>query len=163
MAEPLTAEDRLEIMDVIARYCWALDISDPDALAACFARAGALVWDTFDPPARFSGADALRRLALVFRDMPGAAGRQHHAASTVIEGDRSVARARSYVHVTHRQGDEPFPVRFAGWYEDRFIRQDGRWVIAERIIRDWAGPVLKAFPGQTGEKLIRPRPPGLPD
>ncbi len=161
MSEPLTADDRLDILDVLARYCWALDTADPDALSACFAREGVIVWDTFADPPTWTGREHIRELAEVFRNMPGSVGRQHHLASVVIEGDRDGARVRAYVHVTDRKGEQPFPVRFAGWYDDRLVREDGRWLLAERHIRDWSGPVLARFPGETGERVFRERPPGL--
>ena len=43
----------------------------------------------------------------------------------------------------------------------RFRREDGQWKIAERVIRDWSGPVLAAIAGQTGEREGRPLPPPL--
>jgi len=45
--------------------------------------------------------------------------------------------------------------------EDLFSREDGRWRLAERIIRDWSGPILKGIAGQSGERVPRPKPPPL--
>jgi hypothetical protein len=71
------------------------------------------------------------------------------------------ARSRSYVAVALRQGDGPHLLHVMGYYEDLFRREGGHWRLAERIIRDWSGPVLKAFAGQSGERVARPRPPPL--
>ena len=48
-----------------------------------------------------------------------------------------------------------------GWYQDRYVREGGRWKISQRVIRDWSGPVLGRFAGQTGERVSRPRPEAL--
>lgn len=32
----LTPEDRLDILDLMARYAWAIDTGDTDAYVACF-------------------------------------------------------------------------------------------------------------------------------
>ena len=55
----------------------------------------------------------------------------------------------------------PHLLNVMGYYEDLFRREDGRWRLAERIIRDWSGPILERFAGQTGERVARPRPPPL--
>jgi hypothetical protein len=48
-----------------------------------------------------------------------------------------------------------------GYYEDAFCREDGRWCISERHIRDWSGPILGNFAGQSGARVARPLPPQL--
>jgi hypothetical protein len=48
-----------------------------------------------------------------------------------------------------------------GYYEDLFRREDGCWRLAERVIRDWSGPILRGIAGETGERVARPRPPPL--
>jgi len=158
MIEPLTAEDQLAIRDVIARYAWALDTGDVEGFVACFAADGVLVWDAFETPDRWRGHAALRHFASFFRDQPSSAGRQHHVTNIVITGCEGGARAKSYAAVALRQGDGPHLLHVMGYYEDRFLREDGRWCLAERIIRDWSGPILANFAGQSGERVARPRP-----
>ena len=48
-----------------------------------------------------------------------------------------------------------------GYYEDAFRWERGRWRLAERVIRDWSGPVLARFAGQTGAREARVKPPQL--
>lgn len=157
----LSALDQLEIRDVIARYAWALDTGDVDAFVACFCRDGVLVWDAFETPERWEGADALRHFAEFFRSVPTSAGRQHHVSNTVITSDDGIVRARSYAAVALRQGDGPHLLSVMGYYEDTFRQEDGHWFLAERVIRDWSGPILGNFAGQTGERVARPRPDAL--
>jgi hypothetical protein len=159
--ESLTVADRLDIQDVIARYAWALDTANVDAFVSCFCAQGVLIWDAFDEPDRWEGADALRAFITFFRDLPSSAGRQHHVSNIVITGTRVQARASSYVAVVLRQGDGPHAVNVMGYYEDDLVREAGAWRLRRRVIRDWSGPVLKNFAGQTGERVARPRPPPL--
>src|SRR5690349_7052569 len=156
--ESLTVADRLDIQDVIARYAWALDTGNVDAFVSCFSARGALIWDAFEEPDRWEGADALRAFITFFRDLPSSAGRQHHVSNIVITGSREVAHASSYVAVVLRQGDGPHAVNVMGYYEDELIREAGAWRLRQRVIRDWSGPVLRNFAGQTGERVARPRP-----
>ncbi|HTM96064.1 MAG TPA: nuclear transport factor 2 family protein [Croceibacterium sp.] len=163
MSQTLSALDQFELRDVIARYAWALDTGDVDAFVGCFCRDGVLVWDAFETPERWEGADALRHFASFFRSVPTSAGRQHHVSNTVITTDDGIVRARSYAAVALRQGDGPHLLSVMGYYEDTFRREDERWRLAERIIRDWSGPILAKFEGQTGERVARPRPGALAD
>jgi hypothetical protein len=161
MPDALTAEDRLDIQQVISRYAWSLDTGDVAGFVACFGRDGALVWDAFEQPVRWQGTTALRHFATFFRDQPTSAGRQHHVSNIVIEPSPAGARARSYAAVALRQGDGPHALSVMGYYEDEFCREDGRWCISERHIRDWSGPILGNFAGQSGERVARPLPPQL--
>jgi len=161
MADALTVEEQLAIRDTIARYAWALDTGDVDGFVDCFCRDGVLIWDAFEQPERWAGAEALRHFAEFFRSLPSSAGRQHHVTNICLEPCKGGARSRSYVAVALRQGDGPHLLNVMGYYEDLFRREDGRWRLAERIIRDWSGPILERFAGQTGERVARPRPPPL--
>jgi len=157
----LSTADELAIRDVIARYAWALDTGDVDGFVACFCRDGVLVWDAFEEPERWQGAEALRHFAEFFRSLQTSAGRQHHVSNTLVTASGDEALARSYVAVAVRQGEGPHLLGVMGYYEDRFRREDGRWRLAERVIRDWSGPVLMDFAGQTGERVARPKPTAL--
>jgi hypothetical protein len=161
MTPDLTADDQLAIRDVVARYAWALDTGDVDGFVACFCSDGVLVWDAFAEPDRWQGHAALRHFAEFFRSLPTSAGRQHHVSNTLVTACDGGARSRSYVAVALRQGDGPHLLNVMGYYEDLFRREHGVWRLAERIIRDWSGPILGKFAGQTGARVPRPRPPPL--
>lgn len=157
----LSADDRLAILEVIARYAWALDTGDADGFSDCFCRDGVLVWDAFETADKWQGQAALRHFAEFFRGLPTSAGRQHHVSNTQIMPCKGGASARSYVAVAVRQGDGPHLLSVMGYYEDLFRLEDGQWRLAERTIRDWSGPILGRFAGQTGERVARQRPPPL--
>ena len=49
----------------------------------------------------------------------------------------------------------------ASYYDDVVVKMNDQWLFHERMIRDWSGPILRAFPGQAGVKVPRQRPPEL--
>lgn len=161
MTTELSASDRLEIHELMARYAWSLDTGDEDAFVQCFGSAGELVWDVFETPGIWRGAAALRRFIGYFRQRPESAGRQHHVTNLIVSAAASGAIARSYVAVALRQGDGPHRLHVMGYYEDELVRENGHWRIARRCIRDWSGPVLAAFAGQEGARTARPLPDAL--
>ena len=161
MEELLPLADQSAIRDVISRCAWALDTGDTEGFVDCFCSDGVLVWDVFETADRWQGAAALRHFAEFFRAQPSSAGRQHHVSNTVITPSRGGASARSYVAVALRQGHGPHLLNVMGYYEDAFRWERGRWRLAERVIRDWSGPVLVRFAGQTGEREARAKPPQL--
>jgi hypothetical protein len=100
----------------------------------------------------------LRHFAEFFRNLPTSAGRQHHVTNTLITPDEHGAVARSYAAVALRQSEGPHALHVMGYYEDKLRREHGHWRLAERVIRDWSGPILGAFAGQTGERVPRRMP-----
>jgi len=158
MTGTLSVADQLAIRDVISRYAWALDTGDVDGFVACFCSDGVLLWDAFETPDRWQGHAALRHFACFFRDLPSSAGRQHHVTNTLVSASGAGASAKSYVAVALRQEEGPHLLNVMGYYEDRFRHEEGEWRIAERVIRDWSGPVLRNFAGQSGARVARPRP-----
>ena len=162
MSSLISAIDRVAIHEVIARYAWALDTGDVEGFVACFWDDGRLVWDAFEQPQNWQGAAALRHFADFFRALPNSAGRQHHVSNVVVTAAADgTATAKSYALVALRQGDGPHALHVMGWYEDTLRLERGEWRLAERVIRDWSGPILKDFAGQTGERVSRPMPPPL--
>ena len=163
MTLALSAGDRLEIQEVTARYAWSLDTGDEEGFAACFCRDGELVWDVFETEGRWRGAAALRRFIGYFRQRPESAGRQHHVSNLLVTPADTGARAMSYVTVTLRCVPGPHLLNVVGYYEDELQREEGRWRLARRYIRDWSGPVLGRFAGQDGARSARPLPEALAD
>ncbi len=160
MAGPLTLEDRFAIQDLVARYAWALDTGDIDALVACFTADARMVEEVFEDPDVWEGHDGIRRVSEHYRNAPNFPGRQHHTSQLLVEGDADAARAKSMVFVTECHGEPPYLLRFAGYYQDELVKQDGRWLFKQRIIRLWDGEILKGFPGK-GQWVPRKRPPEL--
>jgi ketosteroid isomerase-like protein len=91
MTGTLTADDQLAIRDTIARYAWALDTGDVDGFVACFCRDGVLVWDAFEKPERWEGAEGLRHFAEFFRSLPSSAANTMSAIRWSSRGARALA------------------------------------------------------------------------
>ena len=68
--------------------------------------------------------------------------------------------ARSFVFVTECHGEPPYLLRFCGYYLDKIVKAEGKWLFRERTIRLWDGEILKNFPGK-GDWVPRKRPPEL--
>lgn len=122
---PLTAEDRLEIQDLIARYNHAIDGGSPEDWAATFAPDG-----TFESRGEVhAGTDALLAFARGFQERM--AGATHWNNNLVIEGDGDEARSACYLML--RRGGE---VISEAKYEDTLRKVDGRWrFTSRRVVR----------------------------
>lgn len=156
-AKPLTIADRIAINDLLAEYAWALDTGDVDALVACFTPDAVVIEEVFEDPDRWEGRDNIRRFAEHYRNVPNFPGRQHHVSQLVVKGDTKRCSARSFAFVTECQGEPPYTLRFAGYYDDKLVKVRNRWLFRERIIRLWDGEVLARFPGR-GQRVLRKRP-----
>lgn len=156
----LPVEDRIAIQDLIARYAWALDTGDVDALVACFTPTAVVIEEVFEDPDRWEGHSGIRRLAEHYAASPGFPGRQHHVSQSIVEGSGERCSVKSFAFVTECCGEPPYTLRFTGYYDDRVVKSHGQWLFQERVIRLWDGPVLARFPG-CGTRVPRKRPPEL--
>ena len=141
MPQPLTAEDRLDIQDLYARYAWALDTGDIEELVNSFLPEGALETSSGD---RMEGRDKIRAWGNARFAAPHAAGSQHAACHLLIEGDGETCKVKAYwATLTYDQVDETKrSVGGIGYYRDTCAKRDGRWLFKERIIRRWFGEDL---------------------
>jgi len=71
-------EDRLDIQELFANYCWALNTGDADGYIGCFAEGG---WVDHKPQGRCQGREAmLGLLNQIWYGVPyNYLGRQHQA------------------------------------------------------------------------------------
>ena len=132
-AAPLTPGDRLEIEELVARYCWAIDTRDGEALADTFTPDGA-----FDGGRRFEGREQLVSFGRgdhVPPNRPETAA-QHWVTNMVLAGDANAVTARSYF-VRHSIVDNAPVLARVGYYVDELVKVDGRWLFKNRRYRDW--------------------------
>ncbi|MGE0227838.1 MAG: nuclear transport factor 2 family protein [Dehalococcoidia bacterium] len=123
---PLSATDRLDILDLAARYSHATDHGDGEALAATFTEDG-----VFDGP---GGSRQGRAAHVEATNALGASGMvlRHFISNAVIEGDGDAATMQLYVEVKNL-GDLTTPM-LIGRYHDELRRVDGRWLFARRSV-----------------------------
>ncbi len=144
--------DRVEIEEVLARYCRGVDRCDLDTLVDVYHEDAVDDHGTFVGNGREFAAWAVNGAAKVWHS-------SHHSVHNVLIDwvDADTAHVESYVLAFNRRsarpGDEdPKLVEiFAGRYVDRFERRDGVWRIAHRLaLRDvdtlvdrkgWAGKI----------------------
>lgn len=123
--------DRLEIDDLLARYSFAIDERDWDALD-----------DIFTPDARIDYSEtggAAGSLAAIKRWLPLALERfpifQHLVATTRLDldGDRAASRTILFNPMVHEGESGERQTFFIGlWYRDRLVRTIAGWRICER-------------------------------
>ncbi len=123
--------DRLEIQDLLARYSFAIDERDWDALDL-----------VFTPDARIDYSEAggaSGTLAEIKAWLPVALERfpmfQHMVATTKLDiaGDTASSRTILFNPMTYKAPDGAEQVFFIGlWYRDRLVRTANGWRIAER-------------------------------
>ena len=142
--------DRLEILELYARYSWALDTGDTDGYVALFAADAEVVEETRDGTldVRIGHAE-VRKLVLKFHDRPDFPGHQHQMAQFVFEPDPE-GRAdhwvvKSYAWATINHPPAPPHLHWCGHVRDVVARLDGRWQIRSKSIHAWAGDVLSRF------------------
>lgn len=132
----LTSEDRLDLLDLVARYAAAVDGRDWDGAADLFARGGVLV--TPDPPRSLgpsvdhAGRDAVRGAISAL----GAFVRtQHHLTGSVWHADGDGASGRTTAVAHHVEaGPEPRSWVWHLVYDDRCLRSPDGWRFARRAL-----------------------------
>jgi len=129
----LITEDRLDVMDLMARYAECVDSGDAAGYAALF---------TLDGVVEHSAGSVRGRAeiqawveGLVRETRVGKASRlKHFMGLPVIRGDGDRATARTYVTIPRHMDSGEIVIRLAGTYFDDCVKQDGAWLIAKRVI-----------------------------
>lgn len=131
---PTADGDHGAIASLIYGYAERIDAGDLAGVAELFADA---VYRS-DRGGRYEGAAAvlevLTRLVKLHAD--GTPRTRHVTTNLVVEvdGAAGTAVARSYFTVLQQSPAIPLQTIVAGRYHDRFVRIDGRWRFAERLV-----------------------------
>ncbi|MEZ4480828.1 MAG: nuclear transport factor 2 family protein [Dehalococcoidia bacterium] len=135
----MDTESRLDILNLIAAYTHLADSGDVEALAELFAEDGVFIGYGADPTQslRLSGRSELP----AFIEQGRKKGREggfmsiHFQGPTqFLEVTATTARTRTRALLGHTDLRSPAPLE-AGTYTDTFVKVDGQWRIAERIMR----------------------------
>ena len=134
---PQEVSDRLEIQDLLVRYCHAVDNRDWQAFEAVFARDAVLDFTAFGGPR--SGVEDMA--AYLRAALSGVQGTQHTISTSLMEIGGKTARARTAAQVMmiSANGDGGSHVLFIGlWYRDTLVATPQGWRICERVQeRSW--------------------------
>ncbi len=123
----LTADDRLAIIDLLARYCRCIDQKRWDELPTLFTDDCAV--DFGKVMGTHEGKDGVANMAR----MIGSTGlmMRHYSTNVVIEGDGERVQVESYVLAY--TGTAPGSLMATtGRYEDEMVKQGGRWLLRRR-------------------------------
>lgn len=119
----LTADDKVAVLDLIARYNNAIDKREPEAWAGAFVEDGR--FEVVGGPA----IEGRAALADYVRSLPPADAR-HWTTNTIIEGTDTEATVRCYLAMLGSSG-----VSITGRYTDRVVRDGDAWLFATRSVR----------------------------
>ncbi len=139
------AEVRFAIADLYARYLWALDEQDADALVDAFVPDTGRIAEHLPTGLEVGeGHDGIARTMAKYLADPEGGGRQHRVGSMIFESpgdDPDRWGVRAYILATEaREGSAE--LIWTGYYEDVVVLHGGRWLFENREIRPWSGEAL---------------------
>ncbi len=135
----MSAEDRLDILDQIGRYSYAVDAFDGDEFAARFTEDGVFerrAIGSDGPYAVIAGRAALRDWILgLLETLPEGVITRHHQRATVFdELSADAASTRTMLLLTSiAPGDRHPRTVSSGVYRDEWRRTADGWRIARRV------------------------------
>ena len=131
----LSTEDRLEILDLYARYSWAFDERQAAEWASLFVEDGSFV--IVGGP-RVDGRAGLEAFAdKMANRYPGI---RHLVTAITVDADGDGARGRAYVVAVVPDGTGGFRNLEQGSYEDRFVSRPEGWRFRNRTFTAWLTP-----------------------
>jgi 3-phenylpropionate/cinnamic acid dioxygenase small subunit len=125
----LSADDRLEIHDLYARYAHGFDQADAEARSALFTQEGSFAHPGMDP---VLGTDALK--AFIVERSGELPGMRHLIANVAVEETPRGAAGRAYFCCFRLGGDGALRMRNFGRYDDELRRHENGWRIAVRQV-----------------------------
>jgi uncharacterized protein (TIGR02246 family) len=120
--------EKLAIQELCARYCHTIDSQDAEGWAGCFTADGAFELDGWV----IRGRPALAEYAEVHARLMRC---RHLTLNCLyeVQRDRATGRSATVVTLATRGG---YKILGQGYYEDRLVKEDGRWLTAHREVRN---------------------------
>ena len=134
------ANDRAQILNLMARYSHALDFRDPETFASTFAPNGVFHWARGEIKGRKAIRDWLASdtydLARSAEEGAWPAAVRHFITNQAVEVNGEEARALSYwfQFTNPTAGRDETKVLLFGHYEDKLVKIEGEWYFAYRNI-----------------------------
>jgi ketosteroid isomerase-like protein len=130
----LSVEDRLDVMDLVARYAECVDSGDVAGYAALFTEDGVIEHSA--GTVRGRGEIQAWVEGVVKRGGVGKESRVKHVMGLpVIRGDGERATSRAYVTIPRHMESGEIVIRLAGTYFDDCVKVDGQWLFEKRVIQ----------------------------
>ena len=131
------AEDRVDIIDLFARYAWSYDCQDIDGCLSTFTPDG--VFEAFNKE-RVVGHDELREhFEFLYREFRKETVWWHLNDHHVFEGHgENKCRVYSYWLLAQDESiTEGLHIRSTGYYITDCVKEDDQWLIAKRNVQRW--------------------------
>jgi ketosteroid isomerase-like protein len=133
---PLSPEDHLAVIDLLAGYARAIDSGDADAYAGNFLEDAVL--DRSSGGGSLEGRAAIREWVAGLIDSGHVGGDpatlRHFVGLPLIEGEGDRCTAQTYCVILDFDPDRSIRSPLVGRYEDVCVKVDGRWLFQHRII-----------------------------
>jgi 3-phenylpropionate/cinnamic acid dioxygenase small subunit len=124
----LSADDRLDILELLGHYCRCIDTGRWDELPGLFAPDAVV---DGGPIGQYQGADGIARMIATLKGLP--LMMRHYVTNVRIEATADGARTHAYVLA--QVGPKPGQLNATtGFYEDELVKRDGGWRIRKRAI-----------------------------
>ena len=162
----LSAEDRLDIQELFAKYSWAIDLADAELAVACFAEDA---WFDHLWQGRVQGHAAIVKNleALWYERQSWWFGRQHlfnHFLMTPEEtpDGEPGARVKSFYQIIQFNVDYNTNFVFGiGTRNDLLVKRNGVWLFKHLQVNGWTSRDQVPWKGEITMKA-RPVPPAAP-
>jgi SnoaL-like domain len=139
---PSEAADRLAIRELVEAYAHCADRRDAKGQMSLFtADTHFAVYMNAKDPKPSQELNSREELAPVFADLNKYAATMHFVGQSTIltlTGDRATGEAYTLAHHLTSEGEKRRLMIAALCYYDTFVKQDGAWLFAERLLYvDW--------------------------
>lgn len=124
---PISSEDRMAILDLLARYNHAIDGRDTEGWLDCFTEDA--VYE-FPPDRRWEGIEALRKVGEARASNPDQPASRHWLNNVLIEGDGDTAQVTCYLMLL-RPLEGP-RINHTGLYRHTVCKVNGAWKFSHR-------------------------------
>jgi len=144
----LSVEDRLDLQELLAKYCWALDLGDADGFVNCFTEDGSFdhLWQ-----GKMQGHAAIRRAVQeLWYDRPTWwLGRQHLANHILLTPEGEAVRMKAFFSILQYNVDYRTNFVFGiGTWDNVCVKQDGVWKFQSVSINAWMDKDKIPFAGK---------------
>jgi hypothetical protein len=128
----ITVEDRIEISDLLANYCFSLDDRDWELFLSLFHSEAVLDFTALGGPRENIG-EFIEFLKPFLEQLHSS---QHTISTNTLklDGEYVESRTAAQVMMITKPHDDVEHVAFYGfWYRDKLTKESGRWLIKERV------------------------------